>query len=303
MPITRRGVRQAIIDQGWFDALYATATSATTEGTQTLVATLAAGGQSAGKYGRLWQYRPSAANAGDQLRVLEPEGFQSSSGMFRHQGPAWTENPLVNGDSGYFELWPYDPRVVNECIERALTDLCWSLQQDDVTTDGSQRYQLAAAPFPLTKPAAVHEILAIEEVIGSGATALVRPWNSAGRSWRAESDAGTYYIRFYGTPRSQTLRIYWRKSYTAFSDDAVDTETVPDNYIKWASLVELFRTLNRKAEEVGRPNDNYRSLLATAWEKYLEEHRKELTDRFAGPIVVIPQQSHNRVTAPRMGRW
>ncbi len=146
---TRQVVRKRILDQDILGGIYGTATTGDDLGlTDTTL--LRIGGASVDQYSNLFLYRPNAANSEDVLRRVISEGYSPISGVISHEGPAYTVNPLASGDDGYYELWPFDPRDVNRAYTRALTTQCFSIQQDDIATNGRSRYRLTSGLNILT---------------------------------------------------------------------------------------------------------------------------------------------------------
>ena len=135
MTVTRKQIRQALLDEDITGGMYGTATAgAPTQLTDTTLLKYA--GNSSSRYGSYYLYRPAAATAADVVRRITPTGYDPVDGELTHSGPAWTINPLASSDSGYYELWPWDPLLVNRALTRAMQTRLFSIQQDDITTNG-----------------------------------------------------------------------------------------------------------------------------------------------------------------------
>ena len=245
---------------------------------------------------------PSAANAADYYRRATGAGYAAATGVLTHDGPSYTINPLANGDSGYFEVMPHDPRVMNRAIENGLTRRCSRLHQDDVVTNGESRYTVGSSPLPtsgLTDPD--QQIMAIEQVIGTEPNATIVPWAVEGNDWWGQQGDGTVYLRF-DAPPTGTIRITWRDELSAWSDDDTDTKDRDLAYMKWAAFVELYSSLAASAVAGSQSEIAYKTLRTAAYEQYWGERLKAMTSLYAGDVIVRHRRPRIRTAVPRMGR-
>jgi len=296
--IDRLDIRQAMLALEITEGLYGTATSGTTT---TLVDTnaLAVGGNSVSRFMSFYLYRPAAANTGDYFRRVTPTGYAPTTGTLTQGTPVWTVAPKAGADSGYYELWQWDPVQVNAAISRALTKRCFSLQRDLVTTNGQSRYDLTAAPFSLAITNIQDQVAEIVQFYGTDPNARVQPWQSAGKTWWPETDNGVLYACF-DPPPTGTLQVTWKKPYAALSDDTTTTDC-PVEYVAWAAYFELFDALSKQAIARGESDSQYASLRKSAYDRYWTENHKYL-DRFASEFFVSPAKGRTRGRGPVMGR-
>lgn len=298
MTVTRKQLRQALLDRDFMGGLYGTATAGAafrvTDTTNLQVV-----GYSQSRFGNYWLYRPAAANASDYYRRITADGFDGDDGTLLHKGPAWTVNPLASSDTGYYEVWRHDPRKVNKAFSRALTERCFSIQQDDITLNGQTRYALADAPFSLTSiESAQNQILELGKVLGTDPNAIVEPLQRY-KTWWPEPDNDTLYIRF--DPRlSGTLRVTWKKPYANITDDTTTT-TCDLEWLTWATAFELYTTLSMEAQDRGETSANYDSLKDRCYNRYWGL-RQMFMDRWASQIIRPPARWRSSSPAPRMGR-
>lgn len=298
MTIDRLDIRQAMLNEEITEGLYGTATAGSTT-TLTDTVNLAVGGNSVSRFASAYLYRPAAANASDYYRRVTPTGFAPDTGVVTQGTPAWTVAPLDSSDSGYYELWQYDPVQVNAAISRALTKRCFSLQRDLVTTNGQSRYDITASPFSLAVTNIQDQIAEIVQFYGTDPNARVQPWESAGKTWWPETDGSTLYVRF-DTPPTGTLQVTWKKPYTALTDDTTQSDC-PVEYVAWAAWFELFDALSKQAISRGESDSQYASLRKSAYDRYWTENHKYL-DRFASEFFVSPAKGRTRGKGPSMGR-
>lgn len=299
MTVTRKQVRQALLDEDITGGLYGTATTGAplqlTDATLLKVA-----GNSVARYGSFYLYRPSAATAGDVIRRVTPTGYDSDEGQITHSGPAWAINPLASSDSGYYELWPWNPRDINRAFTRAMQTRLFSIQQDNITTNGQSRYEVAASPFTLTDiESPQNQILEVGQVLGTDPNARISVWPKEGRTWWPEPDNDTLYIRF-DSPPSGTIRITWKKPYTALSDETT-TSTVNKQWAMWAMAMELFLALGKQAQSRGETSANYDTLFEYASKRYWAR-RQMFMDRFASQLITPRPRWRSKAASPRMGR-
>ena len=298
MTVTRKQIRQAMLDEDIFGGLYGTATTgAPLQLTDTTLLKVA--GKSSSLFGNYFLYRPAAATASDVVRRVTMTGYTSDDGILTHAGPAWTTDPLESSDSGYYELWKYDPVLVNRAITRAFQTRLFSIQQDDITTNGQTRYEVGASPFSLSSIESDDQILEVGQVWGTDPNARVRVWTKEGRTWWPEPDNDTLYIRF-DPPPSGTIRITWKKPYTALSDDTT-TSTVDKEWAVWASAFELFIGLSRAAQMNGETSANYDQLKDYAYGRERSLRRKFM-NRWASQLITPRPRWRSSASAPRMGR-
>ena len=301
MTSTRLQIRQAMLNEDVTGGLYGTATAgAATTLTDTTL--LAVGGNAASRYSNQYLYRPAAANAADYYRRVTAAGYAPTTGVLTHGTPNYTQAPLAGApaDSGYYELWPYDPRIVNRAIARALTDRCFSIQQDSVTTNGQTRYDVTAAPFSLTSITTIQDqVLEISQITGTDPNAAVSRWDRAGNTWWPELDNGTLYMRFKPAPTG-TIRLTWKAPYAALTDESTTT-ACPLDYVKWAAFFELFDALARDAKRRGEPTEQYDAMKADAFTRYWAENHKHLGE-YAAQLYRGKARWKSTAPAPRMGR-
>lgn len=299
MTATRKQIRTAMLDEDVIDGLDGLATTGAV-GAVTDTANLRIGGQSVSRFASYYLYRPAAANAADNYRRVTATGYAPSTGVLTHGGPDYTVAPLASSDSGDFELWPYDPRMVNRAISRALTKRCFSIQQDTFATNGQTRYDVTASPISLTGITTIQDqVLEISQFTGTDPNAYVSRWDKAGNSWWPELDNGTLYLRFSPAP-SGTLRFTWKTPYAALSDESTTT-ACPTDYVKWAAFVELFDALGRHAKRRGEPTQQYDDMKADAFNRYWVENHKYL-DQYAAQFYQPKPRWKSSAPAPRMGR-
>lgn len=298
MTVTRKQIRQALLDEDITGGLYGTATAgAPLQFTDTTLLKVA--GNSSGRYGNYYLYRPAAATASDVIRRVTVDGYDGNEGQITHSGPAWTINPLASSDSGYYELWPWNPLDLNRASVRGFETRLFSIQQDDITTNGQSQYQVSATPFSLTSIDTDNLILEVLQVHGTDPNANVSVWTKEGKTWWEEWDNDTLYLRF-DTPPTGTIRIVWKKPYTALSDDTT-TSTVNKQWAMWATALELFIALSKQAQSRGETSANYDVLEKYAFERYWAR-RKMYMGRFASTLNVPRPRWRSKAPAPRMGR-
>ena len=298
MTVNRLQIRQAMLSENVSMGLYGTATAGSTT-TLTDTTNLAVGGNSTSRFMSYFLYRPAAATASDKFRRVTPTGYAPTTGVLTQGTPAWTIAPLASSDSGYYELWQYDPVQVNAAISRALTKRCFALERDLVTPNGQSRYDITASPFSLPVTNVQDQILEIVQFYGTDPNARIQPWQAAGKTWWPETDGATLYVRF-DTPPTGTIQVTWKKPYTALTDDST-TSTVPLEYVAWASFFELFDALSKQAIARGESDAPWASLRQSAFDRYWTENHKYL-DRFASQFFVSPAKGRTRGRGPVMGR-
>lgn len=284
MTITRLDIRQGMLDADFVDGAYGTATAGSTTATLFDTTNLRIGGEPKAKWGRIWVHRPAANNAEDVIRRNTATGYTSLTGAVVHAGPVWTEAPLGGTDDGAYELWRWDPREVNRAIDRALTDRCWLLNKDEITSlTGASRYDVSAAPFSLTIESLERQVRDIEQVFGSAPNQVVNRWSErqAGGRFYIEQDAGVEYL-FTDPPLTGTIRLIWISSFTALSTDAVTT-TVELDYIVWAAWYELITSRIKRLKSRGEPTQELRLLAAMAFTEYDAMYKQEL-GRYAAHV-------------------
>lgn len=301
MTATRRQIRQAMLDEDVVAGLYGTATAGAS-GTLTDTTLLAVGGNATSRFANYYLYRPAAANAADNYRRVTATGYAPATGVLTHGGPGYTQAPLAGApaDNGYYELWPYDPRMVNRAVSRALQKRCFSIQQDTFTTNGQTRYDVTAAPISLTSITTIQDqVLEIAQFTGTDPNASVSRWDKAGNTWWPELDNGTLYMRFRPAPTG-TLRLTWKAPYANLTDETTST-ACPTDYVKWAAFVELFDALGRDAKRRGEPAEQYDDMKADAFTRYWTENHKYL-DEYAAQFYRGRPRWKSAVRAPQMGR-
>ena len=298
MTSTRLAIRKQMLDEDWHEGLYGTATAGAV-GTLTDTTLLQVGGNATSQQAGNHLYRPAAATASDVYRRVNSDGYAPSTGVLTHGGPDWAVAPLASSDTGYYELWPWDPRLVNSAIDRALTTRCFSMQRDSVTTNGQSRYDVTASPFSLTITSPQAQIVEVMQVWGTDPNAEVHEWANAGKTWWPELDDGTLYVRFDPAPTG-TLQIGWKKPYSALANDAAST-ACPIDYVAWAAYYELFIALEKRAIRRGEPEGQYSELKDFAYARYWAEAQKYL-GRFAATIYMPRPRSRTWTPGPRMGR-
>ena len=298
MTVTRKQIRQAMLDEDIFGGLYGTATAgAPLQLTDTTL--LRVSGQSESLYGNYYLYRPAAATAADVVRRIAFGGYDPDNGKLTHSGPVWAIDPLESSDSGYYEVWKHNPVEVNRAMTRAFQTRLFSIQQDDITTNGQTRYEVGASPFSLSSIESDDQILEIGQVWGTDPNARVRVWTKEGRTWWPEPDNDTLYVRF-DPPPSGVIRITWKKPYTALSDDTT-TSTVDKEWAVWATALELMIALSRRAQLNGETSANYDQLKEYAYARYWGL-RKKFMNRFASQLITPRPRWRSSASAPRMGR-
>lgn len=299
MAITRRQVRQAMIDWRWIGGFHGTASAG--DGASIAAVALTVGGEPTSKFAGHWPHRPDASNVADYYRRVRGDGYSGREGRILHAGPGYTEAPLAGSDSGYFELLRYDPRFVNQAISNALTTRCHVLNKDDIVTTGVDVYTLGTAPWPssgLTD--ADQQILEIEQVLGTDPNDTVVPWGKDGRDWWGDIDGTLRRIRFDPAPTG-TLRAYWREPAADLTDDTTTVERELA-YAKWASFYELFLMLAAAARDRGERTRHYEDLAHEAYTSYWGERLYAMTERFAGEVIVRQDRTRFHTTTPVMGR-
>ncbi len=283
MTITLPNIRQAMLDADFVDGDYGTATTGAV-GVLTDVTKLAVGGKPKSTWGRFHLHRPNAATAADKHRLVTATGFSSSAGSLTHGGPAWAVAPLASADDGTYELWKYPVIEVNRAINRALTDRCWILNKDEITSlTGASRYDVSAVPFSLTIESLERQIRDIEQVFGSTPNQVINRWSErqSGGRWYIEQDAGSEFL-FTDPPLTGTIRLVWISSFTALADETT-TSTVTLDYAVWGAWYELLITRWQRAKSRGLPSQEIRTLADSAFARYDALYREEL-GRYASHI-------------------
>jgi hypothetical protein len=296
---TRQAIRQTLIDLDVVDgASYGTATAG---GAATVTDTtlLAVGGNAVTRYASQYLYRPSAANAADYYRRVTATGYAPTTGVLTHGTPNYTVNPLASSDTGYYELWPYDPKRVNRAFSRALTTQCFLMQQDNVTTNGNTRYQVSASPFSLTNLTSANQFFGVAQVQGTDPTATLTPWMNEGRTVMPEWDNDTFYLRFDPAPTG-TIRIAWKKFFTDVTNETSDA-VVDSTYAAWATLKELFYALRETAIERGENADHYQQRFEKADQRTWIEGWKQ-NERFNARLFLPRPRYQSFTGAPGSGR-
>ena len=294
---TRRQVRQQLLDRDFTGGLYGTATAGAA-GTLTDTTLLQIGGHAASRYGNFYKYRPAAVNAADVYRRVTAIGYAPTTGVLVHGGPNYTQAPLVGGDSGYYELWPWDPREINHAFSRALTERVFSIQQDDITTNGQSRYEVSAAPFSLSSIESGNQIFDVSRVLGTEPNARVHslPLNDV---WRAEMDNDVLYVRFDPRPTG-VIRITWKKAYTDITDET-STTTADRAWLMWATLFELLDAMEKRAGKDGESSQNYADLKERAYNRYWAR-RQMFMREYASQLHVPRPRARSSSSTPVMGR-
>ncbi len=299
MTVTRVQVRQALLDEDITGGLHGTATAGAA-GTLTDTTLLRVGGNSTSRYKLYWLHRPNANNAADVIRRVNVTGYAPTTGVLTHGGPDWTEAPLAGADDGTYELWPWDPRWINRAYSRALTTRCFSLQRDDITTDGAARYQMNTSPFPTSGISTTQDqVLEFEQVIGTDPDATVVPWLKGGRTWWPESDNDVLFIRFAPAPTG-TIRMVWKLPYTDVTDETT-TSTVDKEYAMWAMAFELLIALRRQANTDSESAANYAELEEYAWPRYWARNHMFM-GRFASMYHYAKPKWRSSASSPATGR-
>lgn len=301
MPVTRLTTRQAALNEDIVGGIYGTATTGAA-GALTDITLLQIGGQAVSRYASHYLYRPAAANTADYYRRVNPDGYAPTTGVLTHGGPNWTEAPLAGApaDSGYYEVWPYDPRAVNRAFSRALVRDCFTIEREDIVTTGGTLYDFSAAPFSAIALTSVQEqILGIGTLVGTDPNSAVVNWLSAGRTWWPENDGSAVKIRF-STPPSGTLRVTWKKPYADVTDDTT-TVTIDQTWLMWSMLFELGKSLNHNAKRRSESGSAYESLEMYAGQQMLVR-RKAYMDMFGGQVINQNARWKSGAPAPRMGR-
>lgn len=277
-------------------ALYGTATAGQ-EGSLTDTTLLAVGGNPAALYANRHIYRPAAANAADFVRRVNAAGYTPLTGVLVHQGPDWTVAPLASADSGYYELWPWNPALVLTATNRALTTRCHRLMMDDLDMSavGTQNeWVIGAAPFDVGIADVWGDLLDILQIHGTPPNATFSPWMSEDpygedKRWEPLSDDGVQKVYFNVAPTGQ-IRLVWRKAYPQLTDgDDDDTTDCDLELITWATFYELFLGVERRAKVAGEPETLWTSLKEDAWGQYWQR-RQTLMGRYASDVI------HHRIT-------
>lgn len=295
MPFNRRQIRQAIIDEGvWRNALHALCSA--TGGPRSISALeLGVGGDSPIAYHGRYVHRPDGE---DEDVERKASTFHPTERSLELAGPDYTTEPA---EDEYFEVLPYAPSAINQCMNLALVRRCFSLQRDDIVASGDNLYTIGTAPFDVLASigeSAEQQIFAIEELV-SGTSgdpdALYRPWDRAGRVWTPEIDGAVLTVRFDPAP-SGTIRVIWKKPYTALANELEATTTAcPLAYVKWATLYELYLMLERRAVADGVNASSYRNMKEAFEADMLRQQKVALTDKFGGRVVQRRSRSYGSV--------
>ena len=298
---TRPTIRQNLLDEDITGGLHGTATAGAA-GTLIDTTLLQIGGQSVSRFKSFYLYRPNAANTEDVFRRVNTDGYAPTTGVLTHGGPNYTEAPLAGdpADDGTYELWPFNPREVNRAFSRGLTTRCFSIQQDDITTNGQTRYQMNTSPFPtsgITSPQ--NQILEFGHVLGTDPNATVIPWLRGGRTWWPENDDDTLFVRFHPAP-SGTLRMMWKQPYTDITDESTST-AADDDYIMWAMAFELFMALRKRAIKNSESAANYAEMERDSYTRFWAR-RQMFLDRFASQFHYAKPKWRSAVASPLTGR-
>ena len=298
---TRLATRQAALNEDIVGGIFGTATAgAATTLTDTTL--LAIGGLAVSRYAGYYLYRPAAANAGDYYRRVTPTGYAPTTGVLTHGTPNYTEAPLAGApaDSGYYELWPYNPRAINRAFSRALTRQCFTVERNDIVTTGASYYNFSEAPFSAIALTSVPEqILSIGTLIGTDPNSSVSEWLAMGRAWWPENDGATIGIRF-SSPPSGTLRVAWKKPY---ADVTVDGTAIAldAQWEMWAMLFEFAKSANHDAKRRSESGSAYESLELYAGQQMLVARRRYM-DQFGAQVINQSPRWKSSGAAPRMGR-
>ena len=297
---TRLATRQAALNEDIVGGIYGTATAgAATTLTDTTL--LRIGGQSVSRYASHYLYRPAAASSNDFYRRVTPDGYAPTTGVVTHGTPNYTNNPLAGGDSGYYELWPYDPRAINRAFSRALVRDCFTIERNDIVTTGGSIYDFSATPFsaitPMNSP--MEQILGIGTLVGTDPNSAVVNWLAAGRSWWPENDGAAVKIRF-SSPPSGTLRVTWKNPYTDITVDATSI-AIDQTWLMWAMLFEFAKSANHDAKRRNESGSAYESLELYAGQQMLVR-RKAYMDLFGAPVINQSPRWASSAPAPQMGR-
>lgn len=301
MTANRQEIRQDMLDQDLVDGVqFGTATGGAS-GTLIDTTLLQVGGNSVSKFASRYLYRPVAANTADVFRRVAPIGYDPATGVLTHGGPGYTEAPKASTDNGYYELWFTDPAKVNRAFSRALTTQCYSLQFDEVTTDGSTLYDITTSPFSLTDIVSIqNQVLELVQVSGSGSTSKIVPWTRGGRTWHPETDDGTLNIRFSPAPTG-TIAVIWKKPFADITDETTDTEADTD-FVTWATFYELFSALEREAIADSESDAGWTQLKNFAYQRFWAR-RQMVLDRFASQYHIARPRWRSATGSPRMGRF
>ncbi len=292
MTSTRPQVRRQMLDEDIVrDVGYGTISSGTTHGF--VVATLGQGGDSANRFHNRYLYVPgfdAVANHVRRVREWIPERRQ-----FEHDGPDYSLEAL-----GTVEVHAYDPLDVNRAISRALARRCFSIQRDDIETNGQTLYTIGTAPFDVLASITEspdEQIFDVQQVLSpSGNYLRTIPWATGGRTFRGVLDNNVLTVQFDPAP-SGTIRVIWKKPYTALSDETTTT-ACPLQYAVWGSYYELFMALEQRAMNAGESGAQYGRSKNVAEERYMREHRVALGEyayrvkRVYRPAVFRSAPSH-----------
>lgn len=295
MTITRADIRQACIDQDvWRAVAYGTITDSGLDSVVDTLGNLGYGGESPEKFNMRRIYMPSLG-ASDRIRLIRE--FQPERRKLITAGPNYSSAPTVPTD---YEVHAVDPLLLNRSINRALTRRCFSIQRDDITATGGSQYTIGTDPFDVLAEideSADEQILDIEQVSGTDPTAQIRPWDRDGRVYWGESDNNVLTVRFDPAPTG-TIRVIWKKPYAAL-DDEDDTSTCPLQYAMWATLYELYASLEERAINAHESADELRRLKLDFEARMLRE-RQVAMGRYAGRIRRV-RKPRTRRRAPSHG--
>ena len=195
--------------------------------TTLVVASLATGTVTAGKYGAKWVLRPDAAlSAGvavDRVRLTTETGFASATGTLTHAGTNYTD---TTPGTESVELTEYEPYLYDDAVQVTLQSLTRSHRYEMPTRQAATRYWLDALTW-VSNPRDIQRVTVKHTPVLSR-NRHFEQWNGVSTAGALTADGWTLAgaAATYARSTTQVFSGQYSAAITRAGTDATLTQTV-----------------------------------------------------------------------------